>query len=112
MAPTMQAGLQGFHCPQLRVRSPKDRYTHVPRSPRRVRHARCILVECPKRGDGQDWDGSHLLELLPKCDILIAARDRQGSWPRLPAHDARTSRMKSSSNPRLRLWVIRDGLES
>ena len=33
---------------------------------------RCILVECPKRGDGQDWDGSHLLGLLPKCDILIA----------------------------------------
>jgi hypothetical protein len=24
--------------------------------------------------------GSHLLELLPKCDILMAARDCQGSW--------------------------------
>ena len=33
-----------------------------------------MLVECPKRGDGQDWDGSHLLELLRKCDILIAYR--------------------------------------
>jgi len=32
-----------------------------------------MLVECPKRSDGQDWDGSHLLELLRKCDILIAA---------------------------------------
>lgn len=32
-------------------------------------------MECPKRGDGQDWEGSHLLELLPKCDILLAARD-------------------------------------
>jgi hypothetical protein len=34
-----------------------------------------MLVEFPRRGDGQDWDGSRLLELLPKCDILIAARD-------------------------------------
>src|SRR5262245_16025738 len=50
-----------------------------------------VLVECPKRGDGQDWDGSHLLELLPIRDILIAARDCQGSWPRHPAHDAALS---------------------
>src|SRR5690348_9822222 len=28
---------------------------------------------------------SHFLELLPKCDILIAARDRQGASPRHPA---------------------------
>jgi hypothetical protein len=42
-----------------------------------------FLVECPKRGDGQNLDGSHLLELLPKCDC-------QGPWPRHPAHDART----------------------
>lgn len=41
-------------------------------------------MECPKRGDGQDWDGSHLLELLPKCDIIIAARNCQGYWPRHP----------------------------
>src|SRR3977135_2081171 len=46
----------------------KNAYTHVPRSPRLVRHASCFVVECPKRGDGQDLDGSHLLELLPKCD--------------------------------------------
>src|ERR1700704_3785138 len=106
MAPTIQAACKAFIAPNSGARSLKERDTHVPRSPRRVRHARCILVECPKRGDGQDWDGSHLLELLPKCDILIAARDCQGSWPRLPAHDARTLRMKSSSNPRLRLWVM------
>jgi len=31
-----------------------------------------MLVECPKRGDGQDWEESHLLDLLRKCDILIA----------------------------------------
>ena len=42
---------------------------------KRGRHARSILVECPKRSDGQDWDGQNLLELLPKCDILIAAED-------------------------------------
>ena len=29
----------------------------------------------PQGDDGQDWDGSDLLELLPKCDILIAARN-------------------------------------
>ena len=28
--------------------------------------------------------GSHLLELLPKCDILMAARDCQGSWLGIP----------------------------
>jgi hypothetical protein len=27
---------------------------------------------------------------VAKCDILIAARDCQGSWPRHPARDART----------------------
>src|ERR1700751_4129884 len=58
--------------------------------PRLVSHARWFLVECPKRGDGQDWDGSHLLELLPECDILIAAPNCQGYWPRHPAHGART----------------------
>src|SRR6478735_8704848 len=55
-----------------------------PISPRR--HARCFLVECPRRGDEQGWDGSHLLELLLMRDILIAARDCQGSWPRHSAH--------------------------
>jgi hypothetical protein len=29
--------------------------------------------------------GSHLLELLPKCDILMAARDCQGSWLGIPS---------------------------
>src|SRR6516164_11801660 len=76
---THDAGsMQGFHRPRLHGTVPE-----------RTLHA-CFLVECPKRGDEQDWDGSHLLELLPKCDILIAARDCQGSWPRHPAHDART----------------------
>ena len=28
--------------------------------------------------------GSHLLELLPKCDILMTARDCQGSWLDIP----------------------------
>ena len=31
-------------------------------------------------------------------DILIAARDCQGIWPRHPAHDARIRGMKSSCN--------------
>src|SRR6476660_2842031 len=77
----------------------KNAYTHVPRSPRLVRHARCFLVKCPKRGDGPDLDGSHLLELLPKCDCQGLAST---SRPRC-SH----SRMKSSSNPPLRLWVKR-----
>jgi hypothetical protein len=29
-----------------------------------------FLVECPTRGDGQDWDGSHLLELLLNATSL------------------------------------------
>src|SRR6516225_9469023 len=105
MAPTMQVACKAFIAPNSAARSPKERYTRSPQS-KASPPRRCILVECPKRGDGQDWDGSHLLELLPKCDILIAARDCQGSWPRHPAHNARTRRMKSSSNPPLRLWVI------
>jgi len=40
-------GLQGFHCPQPRGTVPKERYTHIPRSLRRVRHARCFNGECP-----------------------------------------------------------------
>jgi hypothetical protein len=32
--------------------------------------ARCFLVECPTRGDGQDWDGSYLLELLLNATSL------------------------------------------
>src|SRR5215813_9512793 len=90
MAPTMQVACKAFIAPNSAARSPKERYTRVPRSLKASPPPRCILVECPKRGDGQDWDGSHLLELLSKCDILIAARDCQGSWPRHPAHDART----------------------
>jgi hypothetical protein len=43
-----------------------------------------VFVECPKRGNGQDWDGAHLLELLPKCGILKAARDCQSSWLDIP----------------------------
>ena len=49
---------------------------------------RCILVECPKRGDGQDWDGSHLLELLLKRHPYRRSRP-----PRLLA---------STSRPRVR----------
>ena len=40
-------GLQGFHCPQPRGTVPKERYTHIPRSLRQVRHARCFNGECP-----------------------------------------------------------------
>src|SRR5262249_29940029 len=59
-------GLQGFHCPQLRGTVPEG-------TPLQGESATpCILVGCPKRGDGQDRAGSHLLELLPKCDTLIA----------------------------------------
>jgi hypothetical protein len=60
MATTMQVACKAFIAPTPRG------------NPRKNAHA-CFLVECPKRGDGQDLDGSHLLELLPKCDILIAA---------------------------------------
>src|SRR5580765_4076606 len=68
MAPTMQVACKAFIAPTSAARSPKERYTHVPHSPRR--HARCFLVECPTRGDGQDWDGSHLLELLLNATSL------------------------------------------
>src|SRR5215470_15364035 len=89
MAPTMQVACKAFIAPNSAARSPKERYTRVPRSPKASPPRRCILVECPKRGDGQDWDGSHLLKPLPKCDILIAARHCQCSGPRHSAHDAR-----------------------
>src|SRR5712671_3290503 len=68
MAPTMQVACKAFIAPNSAARSPKERYTHVPHSPRR--HARCFLVECPTRGDGQDWDGSYLLELLLNATSL------------------------------------------
>src|ERR1700733_470679 len=104
MAPTMQVACKTFIAPNSAARSPKERYTHVPRSPRR--HARCFLVDCPTRGDGQDWDGSHLPELL-----LMRHAYRRSRRPRLLASTSRPrcshSWMKSSSNTLRRLWVIR-----
>src|SRR6516162_11704455 len=47
MAPTMQVACKAFIAPNPAARSPKERYTHVPRSLRRVRHARCFNGECP-----------------------------------------------------------------
>src|SRR5580700_1094333 len=100
MAPTMQVACKAFIAPNSAARSPKERYTHVPHSPRR--HARCFLVECPTRADGQDWDGSHLLELLLMRHPYPLSR-----LPRLLASTSRPrcshSRMKSSSNPLPRL---------
>jgi hypothetical protein len=54
--------------------------------------------------------GSHLLELLPKCDILMAARDCQGSWLGIPSTMLALVD-EVISNPPLRLWVIRDWVE-
>ena len=59
MAPTMQVACKAFIVPNPAARSPKERYTQVP-------------CRFRKRGDEQDWDALHLLELLPKCDILVA----------------------------------------
>ena len=47
MAPTMQVACKAFIVPNPAARSPKERYTPVPRSLRRVRHARCFNGECP-----------------------------------------------------------------
>src|SRR5262245_36920774 len=47
MAPTMQVACKVFIVPNPAAWSPKERYTHVPRSLRRVRHARCFNGECP-----------------------------------------------------------------
>jgi hypothetical protein len=47
MAPTMQVACKAFIVPNPAARSPKERYTHVPRSLRRVRHARCFSGQCP-----------------------------------------------------------------
>src|SRR6202020_3021399 len=70
MAPTMQVACKAFIAPNSAARSPKERYTHVPRSPRR--HARCFLVDCPTRGDGQDWDGSRRTAAVDAGPPLIA----------------------------------------
>src|ERR1044072_8044597 len=77
MAPTMHVACKAFIAPNSAARSPKERYTHVPRSPP---PRRCILVKMPQARRRTRLDRSHLLELLPKRDILIAARDCQGSW--------------------------------
>src|SRR5215469_3429617 len=47
MAPTMQVACKAFIVPNPAARSPEERYTHVPRSLRRVRHARCFSGQCP-----------------------------------------------------------------
>src|SRR5262245_56177711 len=47
MAPTMQVACKAFIVPNPAARSPKECYTRVPRSLRRVRHARCFNGECP-----------------------------------------------------------------
>src|ERR1700745_2062889 len=47
MAPRMQVACKAFIVPNPAARSPKERYTHVPRSLRRVRHAKCFNGECP-----------------------------------------------------------------
>jgi hypothetical protein len=105
MAPTMQVACKAFIAPNSATRSPKERYTHVPHSPRR--HARCFLVECPTRGDGQDWDGSHLLELLLNATSLSPLATAKALGLDIPPTIYSHSRMKSSSNPLLRLWVNR-----
>jgi hypothetical protein len=78
MAPKMQVACKAFIAPNSAARSPKERYAHIP-----VVQGESVFVD--KIGMA-----SHLQELLPKCDILMAARDCQGSWPRQHAHDART----------------------
>jgi len=47
MAPTMQVVCKAFIVPNPAARSPKERYSYVPRSLRRVRHAKCFNGECP-----------------------------------------------------------------
>jgi hypothetical protein len=47
MAPAMQVACKAFIVPNPAARSPKERYNHVLRSLRRVRHARCFNGECP-----------------------------------------------------------------
>jgi hypothetical protein len=54
----MQLTCKAFIAPDSAARFPKERYTHVPRNPRRVRHAR----------EATDKIGMGLLALLPKCD--------------------------------------------
>ena len=67
MAPTMQVACKAFIVPNPAARSPKERYAHASSAT-----LDAFSEECLKRGDGQDWNASHLLELLPKCDILVA----------------------------------------
>jgi hypothetical protein len=43
----MQVACKAFIVPNPAARSPKERYTHVPRSLRRVHHAKCFNGECP-----------------------------------------------------------------
>src|SRR5262249_8846768 len=47
MAQTVQVAFKAFIAADAAARSQKERYTHVPRSLRRVRHARCFNGECP-----------------------------------------------------------------
>ena len=92
MAPTMQVACKAFIAPNSAARSPKERFTHVPHSLRRVRF-------CGQDWDSHFWSGPNATSLWP----LATAKALGLDIPPTISH----SRMKSSSNPPLRLWVNR-----
>src|SRR5690242_15194104 len=63
MAPTMQVACQAFIAPNSAARSPKERYTHVPRLVPRTRssHHNCRESGCELRVQS----GTRIIELLP-----------------------------------------------
>jgi hypothetical protein len=63
----MQVACKTFIVPTPAAKSPKERYTHVQSG-----MLEAFGGECLKRGEGFGLNSSHLLALLPKCDILVA----------------------------------------
>jgi hypothetical protein len=74
MAPTMQVACKAFIVPNPAARSPKERYTHVPRSLRRVRHARCFSGQCPSEATNKIG----MRHIYWSC--CQNARATQGGW--------------------------------
>jgi hypothetical protein len=67
MAPTMQVARKAFIVPTPAAQSPKERYAHTSFATLDVFSEACL-----KGRDRQGWNASHLSELLPECDTLVA----------------------------------------
>src|SRR6516164_5783745 len=102
----MQVACKAFIAPDSAPRSRKERYTHALRSPRRARHAGCIMVwNAASEATDKIGMGRILPGLLPKCDIPVAPADGVAASH---ARRRRLPRTRARAGPASDLELISD----